>query len=181
MHSIPGNTIQARSVCRGRLVVTGTMAPERRQSSLGFSNGSQASTSTSRTTAPPDSSSSGLHGRAVEEYAMRVCIEQHKRYPNGLPVPKLGWGSNVLDEAYARCAEVTSEYAKTFYLGTQLMTPSQAKAIWAIYVWCRRTDELVDGPNSSQITPEVISHGPFRPCRHFQACKPWVGKSYPYI
>ena len=22
------------------------------------------------------------------------------------------------------------------------------RAIWAIYVWCRRTDELVDGPNA---------------------------------
>lgn len=39
--------------------------------------------------------------------------------------------------ALRRCGEVTSEYAKTFFLGTQLMTPEQAKAIWAIYVWCR--------------------------------------------
>ena len=50
---------------------------------------------------------------------------------------------------------VTSEYAKTFFLGTQLMTPEKARAIWAIYVWCRRTDELVDGPNASRITPAV--------------------------
>jgi phytoene/squalene synthetase len=50
---------------------------------------------------------------------------------------------------------VTSEYAKTFYLGTKLMTPEKARAVWAIYVWCRRTDELVDGPNASRITPEV--------------------------
>lgn len=35
------------------------------------------------------------------------------------------------------------------------MTPQKAKAIWAIYVWCRRTDELVDGPNASRITPAV--------------------------
>ena len=54
-----------------------------------------------------------------------------------------------------RCGRVTSEYAKTFYLGTQLMTSEQARAIWAIYVWCRRTDELVDGPNASRITPAV--------------------------
>jgi len=50
---------------------------------------------------------------------------------------------------------VTAEYAKTFYLGTKLMTPEKARAVWAIYVWCRRTDELVDGPNASHITPEV--------------------------
>jgi phytoene synthase len=36
------------------------------------------------------------------------------------------------------------------------MTKERRKAIWAIYVWCRRTDELVDGPNSSHITPTAL-------------------------
>ena len=35
------------------------------------------------------------------------------------------------------------------------MTPEKARAIWAIYVWCRRTDELVDGPNASRMNPRV--------------------------
>ena len=130
-------------------------------------------------------------------------------------------------EAYDSCARITAEYAKTFYLGTRLMTPEKARAIWcasqlvltslysvqafpfhqlgnphsarnraalghilsaleildctapsvvalrhhhlpcrAIYVWCRRTDELVDGPNASRITPAV------RPSTsHFKAFK----------
>ncbi|XP_021742036.1 phytoene synthase 2, chloroplastic [Chenopodium quinoa] len=63
---------------------------------------------------------------------------------------------SLLNEAYDRCGEVCAEYAKTFYLGTQLMTPARRKAIWAIYVWCRRTDELVDGPNASHITPTAL-------------------------
>ncbi|KAI4305963.1 hypothetical protein L6164_029287 [Bauhinia variegata] len=63
---------------------------------------------------------------------------------------------NLLNAAYDRCGEVCAEYAKTFYLGTQLMTPERRRAIWAIYVWCRRTDELVDGPNSSHITPKAL-------------------------
>ncbi|XP_073000453.1 phytoene synthase 2, chloroplastic-like isoform X2 [Typha latifolia] len=63
---------------------------------------------------------------------------------------------NLLKEAYDRCGEVCQEYAKTFYLGTLLMTPERRRAIWAIYVWCRRTDELVDGPNASQITPFAL-------------------------
>lgn len=62
----------------------------------------------------------------------------------------------LLNEAYERCGEVCAEYAKTFYLGTLLMTPDRRKAIWAIYVWCRRTDELVDGPNASHITPLAL-------------------------
>lgn len=90
---------------------------------------------------------------------MRKCISLHQKLPGGLPLPAMKWKGNTLEEAYARCAQVTSEYAKTFYLGTQLMTPVQAKSVWAIYVWCRRTDELVDGPNASRITPQVS-------CRH---------------
>lgn len=63
---------------------------------------------------------------------------------------------SLLNEAYDRCGEVCAEYAKTFYLGTLLMTPERRKAIWAMYVWCRRTDELVDGPNASHITPKAL-------------------------
>nr|QNT09925.1 phytoene synthase 1 [Solanum pennellii] len=70
-----------------------------------------------------------------------------------IPIPgNLG----LLSEAYARCGEVCAEYAKTFNLGTMLMTPERRRAIWAIYVWCRRTDELVDGPNASYITPAAL-------------------------
>ncbi|GAB2277687.1 hypothetical protein Dimus_012390 [Dionaea muscipula] len=64
---------------------------------------------------------------------------------------------SLLSEAYVRCGEVCAEYAKTFYLGTLLMTPERRRAIWAIYVWCRRTDELVDGPNASHITPTALN------------------------
>eukprot|EP00879_Flechtneria_rotunda_P003097 GHRR01003318.1.p2 GENE.GHRR01003318.1~~GHRR01003318.1.p2 ORF type:complete len:404 (+),score=104.14 GHRR01003318.1:1700-2911(+) len=97
-----------------------------------------------------------LKGREVEEAAMWRCIKLQQSNPNGMNIPMNRWEEELLDQAYSRCAEVTSEYAKTFYLGTQLMTPQQAKAIWAIYVWCRRTDELVDGPNASRITPKAL-------------------------
>ena len=35
-----------------------------------------------------------------------------------------------MQEAYDCCARITAEYAKTFYLGTKLMTPEKARAIW---------------------------------------------------
>nr|AIT18251.1 phytoene synthase 3alpha [Eriobotrya japonica] len=63
---------------------------------------------------------------------------------------------SFLEEAYERCKNLCAEYAKTFYLGTLLMTEERQKAIWAIYVWCRRTDELVDGPNSGYMSSEVL-------------------------
>lgn len=72
------------------------------------------------------------------------------------PEINLPGSGSVLSEAYDRCGQVCEEYAKTFYLGTLLMTPERRRAIWAIYVWCRRTDELVDGPNASHITPTAL-------------------------
>ncbi|CAN1335860.1 Phytoene synthase 2, chloroplastic (Fragment) [Linum perenne] len=45
------------------------------------------------------------------------------------------FSSEFLDESYERCKDICAEYAKTFYL-----------------VWCRRTDELVDGPNAEYMT-----------------------------
>ncbi|MFM8258474.1 MAG: phytoene synthase [Vulcanococcus sp.] len=53
-----------------------------------------------------------------------------------------------LVEAYEACRRETAEWAKTFYLGTLLMPPAKRRAIWAIYVWCRRTDELMDSPEA---------------------------------
>lgn len=76
---------------------------------------------------------------------VRTCVPQSSRLTG-----------EQMEAAYERCGYLTSEYAKTFYLGTQLMTPEKAKAIWAIYVWCRRTDELVDGPNAARVTPAVL-------------------------
>jgi phytoene synthase len=59
-------------------------------------------------------------------------------------------------EAYEFCRQITAKYSKTFYLGTLLMPEEKRRAIWAIYVWCRRTDELVDGPQSRLTTPETL-------------------------
>jgi len=59
-----------------------------------------------------------------------------------------------LDQAYEACRQETAEWAKTFYLGTLLMPMAKRRAIWAIYVWCRRTDELMDSPEA-QMRPVV--------------------------
>ena len=59
-------------------------------------------------------------------------------------------------DAYEFCRQITEKYSKTFYMGTLLMPEEKRRAIWAIYVWCRRTDELVDGPQSRLTTPETL-------------------------
>lgn len=61
-----------------------------------------------------------------------------------------------LENAYELCRQITAKCSKTFYLSTLVMPEAKRLAIWAIYVWCRRTDELVDGPDSALTTPETL-------------------------
>jgi len=62
-----------------------------------------------------------------------------------------------LDQAYEICRKETQKWAKTFYLGTLLLPPEKRKAIWAIYVWCRRTDEIMDSVEASTKSQEELS------------------------
>ncbi len=62
-----------------------------------------------------------------------------------------------LDQAYEICRKETQQWAKTFYLGTLLLPQEKRKAIWAIYVWCRRTDEIMDSEEASTKSQEELS------------------------
>ena len=64
----------------------------------------------------------------------------------------------LVNDAYESCRVLTAEYAKTFYLATRAMPEEQKRATWAIYAWCRRVDELVDGPDVNP-DPEVQKAG----------------------
>ena len=75
-----------------------------------------------------------------------------------LQLPKSTLKKNLVSvaESYELCRQITAEYAKTFYLGTLLMPKEKSKAIWAIYAWCRLTDELVDGAKAQYTTKETL-------------------------
>jgi phytoene synthase len=89
---------------------------------------------------------------------MQTCNNEQLSQPRMLqlskPVPMKPLAS--LEESYELCRQITAVHSKTFYLGTQLMPEAKKKAIWAIYVWCRRTDELVDGPMAESTTFETL-------------------------
>ena len=63
-----------------------------------------------------------------------------------------------LEDAYEGCRKETAFWAKTFYLGTMLLPPIKRKAIWAIYVWCRRTDELMDSPEALSLPESELTN-----------------------
>ena len=62
-----------------------------------------------------------------------------------------------LDQAYEICRKETQQWAKTFYLGTLLLPQEKRKAIWAIYVWCRRTDEIMDSLEASTKSQDELA------------------------
>jgi 15-cis-phytoene synthase len=61
-----------------------------------------------------------------------------------------------IETAYASCRQVTADFAKSFYLATMLMPVEKRQAIWAIYVWCRRTDEIVDSEAASKRDAQAL-------------------------
>lgn len=73
-----------------------------------------------------------------------------------IPKTKLKSNSIPVKEAYEYCRLITAEYAKTFYLGSLLIPQKKRKAIWAIYAWCRNTDELVDGVKAQYTTEDTL-------------------------
>jgi len=52
----------------------------------------------------------------------------------------------LMEESYEACRLITKNYAKTFYFGTKFFDEDKRRAVWAVYAWCRRTDDIVDKP-----------------------------------
>jgi phytoene synthase len=50
-----------------------------------------------------------------------------------------------VDEAYARCAEITNAEAKNFSYGIRLLPPPKRAALSAVYALARRVDDIGDG------------------------------------
>lgn len=65
--------------------------------------------------------------------------------------------NDALKIAYDRCEQVTKTFSKTFYTGSMLMRPDARKHVWAIYAWCRRTDDLVDAPRPLASTESLTT------------------------
>jgi phytoene synthase len=51
----------------------------------------------------------------------------------------------LLDRAYAYCAWLTRAASHTFFLASRLLPPEKRRAVRALYAFCRRSDDIVDG------------------------------------
>lgn len=56
---------------------------------------------------------------------------------------------NLLNQSFIYCKRITKEYAKSFYLATQLLPHEKRLATYALYGYCRFTDNIADDTNLS--------------------------------
>lgn len=59
--------------------------------------------------------------------------------------PSPAYDQSVLRHAYAACDRLTATHSRTFYLASGLLSPAKRCAIRALYSFCRRADNIVDG------------------------------------
>ena len=74
-----------------------------------------------------------------------VVLPPHEQLTLGDPKAQARH-DQMLEESYEQCRKITAHYAKTFYFGTKFFDEPKRKAVWAVYAWCRRTDDIVDKP-----------------------------------
>ncbi|BCB02999.1 phytoene/squalene synthase family protein [Bacillus sp. KH172YL63] len=51
---------------------------------------------------------------------------------------------NMISEAYNHCDQIIRQHSKTFYKAFSLLPKKQRRAVWAVYAFCRRVDDIVD-------------------------------------
>lgn len=105
------------------------------------SNNAAASASATKTTTT-------ANDLMMNDIAMNAVKYRMKDGPGFAPMVDEDSKRSMLQEAYLECKRITSIYAKTFYLGTSFLELPKRSATWAIYVWCRRTDDIVDSPRA---------------------------------
>jgi len=49
-----------------------------------------------------------------------------------------------LDDCYRICRDIAKTHSKTFYLSSLFLAPEKRRAIWAVYAFCRTSDDIVD-------------------------------------
>ena len=88
-----------------------------------------------------------------EHTLLRMASEAEQRDVDQGHIPRCDQA--LLQRAYAYCDAVTSRRSRTFYTAARLLPPPKRRAICALYGFCRRTDDIVDGGDATRIETEA--------------------------
>jgi len=63
----------------------------------------------------------------------------------------------MLRQSYERCRAITREAGTSFAAGMRLFPPDRRDAVYALYAFFRRTDDLVDDPAPDEVKGEALA------------------------
>lgn len=97
-----------------------------------------------------------------ENRLLSLAHEAQSSRPDPLPASaSRGRGSNSLSAmeglgsgeqlrvALEQCRQITSLHSRSFYLASRLLPVEKRRAVWALYTFCRISDDLVDQPGDN--------------------------------
>jgi phytoene synthase len=64
---------------------------------------------------------------------------------------------NWLDYAYQYCAAITKNNSRTFYMSANLLPAEKRRAIYALYAFCRATDDMMDDTHGASDTADAFA------------------------
>jgi len=130
-----------RAQARGRLI-TMAVEPPRTAPTVG---GLEQHLSNQPSYVSAEEAMAGDRQRALADAsAARIILPPHDQL--ALDPKAQARYDKMLHDSYEQCRKITAHYAKTFYFGTKFFDEPKRKAVWAVYAWCRRTDDIVDKP-----------------------------------
>ena len=107
---------------------------QQQQATSVAADGSPLAAASGATSLPPDlAMANGAARPAVERIVRLSDMDAQRR-------------AELMEQSYEACRLITKQYAKTFYFGTKFFDEEKRRAVWAVYAWCRRTDDIVDKP-----------------------------------
>lgn len=74
----------------------------------------------------------------------RLLAWAHEAFASPVVGSHIVSSDQALQSAYAYCKQITQLNSRTFYLACGLLAPEKRRAIYAMYAFCRSTDDLVD-------------------------------------
>ncbi len=62
----------------------------------------------------------------------------------------VSFDDSLLEAAYQLCKRITREHSRTFFLASSLLPKPKRRAAWALYAFCRVTDDIVDNSQDNE-------------------------------
>lgn len=86
----------------------------------------------------------------LDTYCLKVILcRLSNPFRGGSEIEKEKSKQKDLDLDYAYCEEIIKEHSKSFYFAFSRLPEEKAKAVYAIYAFCRQVDDSIDEADSS--------------------------------